>query len=45
MDMDQMIGVNQQGIVSLNVVRQNNKVLINGIDRAKNVTITALQQL
>jgi uncharacterized protein YaaN involved in tellurite resistance len=43
MDMDQMIVVNQQGIVSLNVVRQNNKVLINGVDRAKNVTITALQ--
>ena len=43
MDMQQMIVVNQQGIVSLNVVRRNNKELINGISRAKNVTVTALR--
>ncbi len=43
MDMQQMIVVNQQGIVSLNVVRRNNKELIRGISRAKNVTVTALR--
>ncbi len=43
MDMQQMIVINQQGIVSLNVVRRNNKELIRGINRAKNVTVTALR--
>ncbi len=43
MDMQQMIVINQQGIISLNVVRRNNKELIRGIDRAKNVTVTALR--
>lgn len=43
MDMNQMIVINQQAIVSLNVIRRNNKELIRGIDRAKNVTITALR--
>ena len=38
-----MIVINQQGIVSLNVVRRNNKELIRGVDRAKNVTVTALR--
>ena len=38
-----MIVVNQQGIVSMNVVSRNNRELINGVDRAKNVTITALR--
>ena len=31
MDMQQMIVVNQQGIVSLNVIRRNNKELIRGV--------------
>ena len=43
MDMQQMIVINQQGIVSLNVLRRNNKELIRGINRAQNVTITALR--
>lgn len=43
MDMQQMIVVNQQGIVSLNVIRRNNKELIRGIERAQTVTITALR--
>jgi len=43
MDMQQMIVVNQQGIVSLNVLRRNNKELIRGISRAENVTVTALR--
>ena len=43
MDMQQMIVVNQQGIVSLNVIRRNNKELIRGVQRAQNVTISALR--
>jgi len=43
MDMQQMIVTNQQGIISLNVIRRNNKELIRGVNRAKNVTVTALR--
>jgi len=43
MDMQQMIVTNQQGIISLNVIRRNNKELIRGVTRAKNVTVTALR--
>lgn len=43
MDMQQMIVVNQQGIVSLNVIRRNNKELIRGVKRAQNVTVSALR--
>jgi uncharacterized protein YaaN involved in tellurite resistance len=43
MDMQQMIVVNQQGIMSMNVIRRNNKELIRGVERAKNVTVTALR--
>jgi len=38
-----MIVTNQQGIISLNVIRRNNKELIRGVNRAKNVTVTALR--
>jgi uncharacterized protein YaaN involved in tellurite resistance len=43
MDMQSMIVVNQQGIITLNTIRRNNKELIRGVDRAKNVTVTALR--
>ena len=43
MDMQQMITVNQQGIMAIEVIRRNNKELIRGVDRAKNVTISALR--
>ncbi|MCL1853589.1 MAG: toxic anion resistance protein [Peptococcaceae bacterium] len=43
MDMQQMIVVNQQGIVAMEVIRRNNKELIRGVDRAKTVTVTALR--
>ncbi|MDR1775858.1 MAG: toxic anion resistance protein [Actinomycetes bacterium] len=43
MDMQQMIVVNQQAIVSMNIIRRNNKELLRGVDRAKNVTVTALR--
>ena len=43
MDMQQMLAVNQQGIVAIHVIRHNNRELINGVERAKTVTITALR--
>lgn len=43
MDMQQMIIVNQQGIMAIEVIRRNNKELIRGVERAKNVTISALR--
>ncbi|MBO9605257.1 MAG: toxic anion resistance protein [Paenibacillaceae bacterium] len=43
MDLQQMLVVNQQGIVAIEVVIRNNKELIRGVDRAKNVTISALK--
>jgi uncharacterized protein YaaN involved in tellurite resistance len=43
MDMQQMIVVNQQGVIAMEVIQRNNKELIRGVDRAKTVTITALR--
>jgi len=43
MDMQQMVVVNHQGIVAMEVIKRNNKELIRGVDRAKNVTVTALR--
>ena len=43
MDMQQMIVVNQQGIVAIEVIKRNNKELIRGVDRAKNITVSALR--
>jgi len=43
MDMQQMIVINQQGIVAMEVIRRNNKELMRGVDRAKTVTVTALR--
>ena len=43
MDMQQMIVVNQQGIIAIEVIRRNNKELIRGVDRAKNVTIFSIE--
>ncbi len=43
MDMQQMIVVNQQGIMAIEVVKRNNKELIRGVERAKTVTISALK--
>ncbi len=42
-DLNQLLIVNQQGIVSIEALIKNNKELIRGIDRAKTVTITALK--
>ncbi len=43
MDMQQMIVVNQQGVMATEVVIRNNKELMRGVDRAKTVTISALR--
>lgn len=43
MDMQQMVVVNHQGIMAIEVVRRNNKELIRGVERAKNVTISAMK--
>ena len=43
MDMQQMIVVNQQGVMATEIVIRNNKELMRGIERAKNVTISALR--
>jgi uncharacterized protein YaaN involved in tellurite resistance len=43
MDLQQMMVVNQQGIMAIEVVIRNNKELIRGVDRARNVTVSALK--
>ena len=42
-DFQQLQVVNQQGIVSMNVLRRNNAELIRAVDRAENVTVSALR--
>lgn len=41
-DLQQQLAVNQQGILALEVVIRNNRELIRGVDRAINVTVSAL---
>jgi len=43
MDLQQQLAVNQQGVVTLEVVMRNNKELIRGVNRARHVTVNALQ--
>jgi uncharacterized protein YaaN involved in tellurite resistance len=43
MDMQQVIIVNQQGVMATELVIRNNKELIRGVERAQNVTINALR--
>ena len=43
MDLQQQLAVNQQGIVTLEVVMRNNRELIRGVNRARHVTVNALQ--
>ena len=42
-DLQQQLAVNQQGIISLEIIMRNNKELVRGVDRALNVTVNALQ--
>ena len=43
MDMQQMQAVNMQGIIAMEIVRRNNKELIRAVERAENVTVSALR--
>jgi len=43
MDMQQMMVVNQQGVIAMEVIQRNNRELLRGVERAKTVTITALR--
>jgi len=43
MDFQQLLAVNQQGIVAMEILRRNNKELIRAVERAQNVTISALR--
>ncbi len=43
MDMQQMVVVNHQGIIAIELVCRNNKELMRGVDRAMNVTVSALR--
>ena len=43
MDLQQSLAVNQQGVLTLEIIVRNNRELIRGVDRAINVTVVALQ--
>lgn len=42
LDLQQQLAVNQQGVLTIEVIIRNNKQLINGVQRSLNVTVTAL---
>ena len=43
LDFQQLLVVNQQGVVAMNVIRRNNLELIRAVDRAENVTVSSLR--
>ncbi len=43
MDLQQQLAVNQQGALATEIIMRNNRELIRGVDRALDVTISALQ--
>ena len=43
LDFQPLLAVNQQGIVAMNIVRRNNLELVRAVDRAENVTVSALR--
>lgn len=43
MDLQQQLAVNQQGVLATELVIRNNRELIRGVDRAIDVTVSALQ--
>lgn len=43
LDMQQVLVVNQQGIIAMEIIRKNNKELIRSVERAKNVSVSALR--
>ncbi|MGL1835039.1 toxic anion resistance protein [Rhodocyclaceae bacterium SMB388] len=42
LDLQQQLAVSQQGVLALEVVIRNNRELVRGVDRALNVTVSAL---
>ncbi|MCJ9430070.1 toxic anion resistance protein [Kordiimonas marina] len=42
MDLQQQVAVNQQAVLAMEVIIRNNRELIRGVDRALNVTVSAL---
>lgn len=42
-DFQQILVVNQQGIIASEIIRKNNRELIRSVDRAKNVSVSALR--
>lgn len=42
-DLQQQLAVNQQGVLTAEIIIRNNKELIRGVNRATNVTVNALQ--
>jgi len=42
-DLQQQLAVNQQGILAIELIIRNNRELVRGVDRAINVTVSALQ--
>ena len=43
MDFQQLLAVNQQGIIAMAVIRKNNSELIRSVERAKTVTVSSLR--
>ncbi|MEO0335382.1 MAG: toxic anion resistance protein [Pseudomonadota bacterium] len=43
MDLQQQLAVNQQGVLATEVLMRNNRELIRGVNRALNVTVSALE--
>ena len=43
MDLQQQLAVNQQGVLATEIIIRNNKELMRGVNRALNVTVSALQ--
>ena len=42
-DFQQVALVSEQGVIAMEIIRRNNKELIRSVDRAQNVTVTALR--
>ncbi len=43
MDLQQQLAVNQQGVLATEIIIRNNQELVRGVERALNVTVSALQ--
>jgi len=43
LDLQQQLAVNQQGVLAIEIIIRNNRELVRGVDRAIDVTVSALQ--